>query len=61
MDLTAGALAALSPVSASSGAIAKTFWGRAWCQNLEQYSDYSNRLPRGCVFRGIVTGDFAGS
>lgn len=29
------------------GAIAKTFWGRAWCDNLEHYSDYANRLPRG--------------
>ena len=41
---------ALSPVSASSGAIAKTFWGRAWCENLEQYSDFSNRLPRGRTY-----------
>jgi uncharacterized Zn finger protein len=24
-----------------------TFWGKAWCKNLESYSDYSNRLPRG--------------
>ena len=38
---------ALSPVTASRGAIAKTFWGKAWCSNLEGYSDYSNRLPRG--------------
>lgn len=37
----------LSPVAASRGAIAKTFWGKAWCSNLEGYSDYSNRLPRG--------------
>lgn len=38
----------LSPiVLASRGAIAKTFWGRAWCDNLESYSDYENRLPRG--------------
>jgi uncharacterized Zn finger protein len=42
--------AALSPVSASRGAIAKTFWGRAWCENLERYSDYSNRLPRGRTY-----------
>ncbi len=42
--------AALSPVSASRGAIAKTFWGRAWCDNLERYSDYSNRLPRGRTY-----------
>lgn len=27
--------------------IATTFWGEAWCKNLESYSDYSNRLPRG--------------
>ena len=40
----------LSPVSASRGAIAKTFWGRAWCDNLERYSDYSNRLPRGRAY-----------
>src|SRR5450830_512474 len=37
----------LSPVTAARGAIAKTFWGKAWCDNLERYSDYSNRLPRG--------------
>src|ERR1700676_1736163 len=39
-----------SPVAASRGAIAKSFWGRAWCQNLERYSDYSNRLPRGRTY-----------
>jgi uncharacterized Zn finger protein len=42
--------ARLSPVSASRGAIAKTFWGRAWCDNLERYSDYENRLPRGRTY-----------
>lgn len=36
-----------SPVVASRGAIAKTFWGKAWCDNLEAYSDYASRLPRG--------------
>ena len=41
---------ALSPVTASRGAIAKSFWGKAWCQNLERYSDYSNRLPRGRAY-----------
>jgi uncharacterized Zn finger protein len=40
----------LSPVAASRGAIAKSFWGKAWCQNLERYSDYSNRLPRGRAY-----------
>jgi uncharacterized Zn finger protein len=37
----------LTPVTAGRGAIARTFWGKAWCQNLERYSDYANRLPRG--------------
>src|ERR1700726_1943273 len=41
---------ALAPVAASRGAIAKSFWGKAWCQNLERYSDYSNRLPRGRTY-----------
>src|SRR5437870_13149577 len=38
---------AVSPVSIEGRTIAKTFWGKAWCENLEQYSDYANRLPRG--------------
>ena len=42
--------AAMSPVPASRGAIAKTFWGRAWCENLERYSDYANRMPRGRTY-----------
>lgn len=40
----------LSPVPASRGAIAKSFWGKSWCQNLERYSDYANRLPRGRTY-----------
>jgi uncharacterized Zn finger protein len=40
----------LSPVAATRGAIAKSFWGKAWCRNLERYSDYSNRLPRGRTY-----------
>jgi len=41
---------ALSPITASRGAIAKSFWGKAWCENLERYSDYANRLPRGRTY-----------
>jgi uncharacterized Zn finger protein len=41
---------ARTPVTAGRGAIAKTFWGKAWCQNLEGYSDYANRLPRGRTY-----------
>jgi len=37
----------LSPVVVGGRKIARTFWGKAWCDNLERYSDYANRLPRG--------------
>jgi non-specific serine/threonine protein kinase len=30
--------------------IARTFWGKAWCDNLESYMDYANRLPRGRTY-----------
>lgn len=40
----------LTPVTASRGAIAKSFWGKSWCENLERYSDYANRLPRGRTY-----------
>jgi uncharacterized Zn finger protein len=40
----------LAPVKVEGRAIAATFWGKAWCQNLERYSDYSNRLPRGRTY-----------
>ena len=40
----------LSPVTASRGAIARSFWGKAWCRNLERYGDFSNRLPRGRTY-----------
>jgi uncharacterized Zn finger protein len=28
-------------------AIARTYWGKAWCGHLEGFSDFENRLPRG--------------
>ena len=37
----------LSPVEIEGRNIAKTFWGKAWCTNIESYRDYENRLPRG--------------
>lgn len=40
----------LLPVSLESKTIALTFWGKAWCENLESYSDYANRLPRGRTY-----------
>ena len=35
------------PVRIEGRTIARSFWGKAWNQNLESYSDYENRLPRG--------------
>ena len=39
--------ARLAPVVIEGKGIAHTFWGQAWCRNLERYSDDANRLPRG--------------
>ena len=41
---------AISPVTIEGRTIAKTFWGKSWCENLERYSDYANRLPRGRTY-----------
>ena len=40
----------VSPVVVEGRTIARTFWGKAWCENLERYSDYENRLPRGRAY-----------
>ena len=37
----------LEPVTIEGRTIARSFWGKAWCRNLEAYGDFSNRLPRG--------------
>ena len=41
---------AVSPVVTEGRKIAKSFWGKAWCDNLERYSDFANRLPRGRTY-----------
>jgi uncharacterized Zn finger protein len=40
----------VQPITINGRVIAKTFWGKAWCDNLESYSDYANRLPRGRTY-----------
>ena len=42
--------ASFSGIEPHRGTTAKTFWGKAWCDNLEAYSDYANRLPRGRTY-----------
>ena len=37
----------LEPVVIQGRKIAKSWWGRAWCDNLERYADYESRLSRG--------------
>jgi uncharacterized Zn finger protein len=37
----------VAPVVIEGRAIATTFWGKAWCENLESYQDFATRLPRG--------------
>jgi uncharacterized Zn finger protein/DNA-binding protein H-NS len=39
-----------SPVVIQGRKLATTFWGQAWGDNLESYSDYENRLPRGRTY-----------
>src|SRR3984893_3539937 len=63
----------IAPVKIEGRTIAKSFWGQAWCRNLERYSDYENRLPRGRTYvrngsvvdlqisKGEVTAMVAGS
>ena len=63
----------LSPVVIEGRKIAKTFWGKAWCDNIESYHDYENRLPRGRSYvrsgavidlkiaKGKITGQVMGS
>jgi uncharacterized Zn finger protein len=40
----------VEPIVIEGRTIARTFWGKAWCDNLESYSDYANRLPRGRTY-----------
>jgi uncharacterized Zn finger protein len=45
-----------SPVKIEGRKIANSFWGKSWCENLERYSDFASRLPRGrsYVRNGLV-------
>src|SRR6516165_346798 len=42
--------AKVSPVLIEGRTIASSFWGKAWCENLERYSDFASRLPRGRTY-----------
>lgn len=40
----------LNPIKIPGRAIATTFWGKSWCEHLERFSDFANRLPRGRTY-----------
>ncbi len=40
----------VQPIEIAGKKITHTFWGQAWCDHLESFSDYSNRLPRGRTY-----------
>ncbi len=40
----------IEPIETGGRKIARTFWGEAWCDHLEKFSDYENRLPRGRTY-----------
>jgi len=39
-----------APVTIEGRTIARTFWGKSWCANLERYGDYATRIPRGRTY-----------
>ncbi len=63
----------IQPVEIEGRTIARTFWGKGWCDHLEGFSDFENRLPRGRTYvrngsvchlaigRGTIEGKVSGS
>ena len=37
----------MHPIIVEGRQIAKSWWGMAWCKNIEQYADYVSRIERG--------------
>ena len=40
----------IQPVTINGRKIASSFWGEAWCEHMESFSDFDNRLPRGRTY-----------
>jgi uncharacterized Zn finger protein len=40
----------IQPVTLDGRTIARSFWGKGWCEHLESFADYANRLPRGRTY-----------
>lgn len=46
----------MHPIVVEGRSIAKSWWGQAWCDNIEHYADYESRISRGkrYVKSGVV-------
>lgn len=40
----------VQPIRIEGRTIARSFWGKGWCDHLESFSDFQNRLPRGRTY-----------
>ena len=40
----------IQSVQLSGRKIADSFWGKGWCDHIESFGDYANRLPRGRTY-----------
>ncbi|MDD2732856.1 MAG: hypothetical protein PHF56_02860 [Desulfuromonadaceae bacterium] len=40
----------VQPVQLPGRKIADSFWGKGWCDHMESFGDYANRLPRGRTY-----------
>jgi len=40
----------IQPIQIEGRTIARSFWGKGWCDHLESFSDFENRLPRGRTY-----------
>lgn len=40
----------IEPIELTGRKITDTFWGKSWCEHLEKFSDFENRLPRGRTY-----------
>lgn len=41
---------AVEPVEIEGRQIARSFWGKGWCDHLESFADFESRLPRGRAY-----------
>jgi len=40
----------IQPIEITGRTIASSYWGKGWCNHLDSFSDFSNRLPRGRTY-----------